>query len=61
MVKPEAVHRLFHRPVVGFKPDAATGEQNFSGKDATSSVARTVAKVILRVRLSEVLVLQECE
>lgn len=60
-IKPEAVNRLFHRPVVCFKPDAATGEEQFSGNNATSSVARTVAEVIFRVRLSEVLVLQQCK
>ena len=43
-VKPEAVHSLFHRPLICFKPDAAAGEQKFSGKDATGSVAGTVAK-----------------
>lgn len=26
VIEPEAVHRLLHRPVIGFEPDAAAGE-----------------------------------
>lgn len=61
VIEPEAVHRLFHRPVVGFEPDAATGEEKFSGNNATSSVARTVGEVIFGIRLSEILILHQRE
>jgi hypothetical protein len=58
-VEPEAVHCLLHRPVVCFEPDAAASEEKVGGDDASSSVSRAIAEVMLWVGIGEVFVLQE--